>query len=285
MPTFDKKKIEAVDRPVHSSIGASSMYRWKNCPGSVRLSEGLKSKSSVYAEEGTAAHELIGLALKRAFSENVPTINILQKTIEALDVYAKYIEGLKKDNPIHIEHSFDMDDIFPNLYGTADCVIYDKKEKLLHVIDYKHGQGLPIEVENNLQLSYYALGAMHTLDYPCHEVQMTIVQPRCYHPDGHIRSWKVSALYFIDFELDLIAAAKETKKKKGLLSAGAHCIFCPAKSICPQKEKDAQTDAKKQFAFYNDPKKDFDKIETTEFKAVDNASSLGTTKDAYDWGV
>ena len=42
----------------HSKIGASSMYRWSKCPGSVRLCEGIKSVSSVYADEGTRAHEL-----------------------------------------------------------------------------------------------------------------------------------------------------------------------------------------------------------------------------------
>ena len=280
-------KIKATgpnDRPVHSSIGASSMYRWKNCPGSVRLSQGLPNKSNIYADEGSAAHEIVSLALERAFSENRPTVEVLNDIVKALSVYTTYIEKIKKDNPIHIEHSFDMGDIFPDLYGTADCVLYDKSTKILHVIDYKHGQGIPIEVTDNLQLSYYALGALTTLDYNCEKVTMTIIQPRCYHPDGHIRSWTVPSLYFIDFELDLIAAAKETKKKNALLAAGAHCMFCLAKAICPQKEKVAQADAKKQFGFYTDPKKEFDKV-GNDFEAVDSSESLNTNKDEYDWGI
>ena len=274
-------------KPTHSSIGASSMYRWKNCPGSVKLSQGLPNKSSIYAKEGSAAHEIVGLALERAFSENRSTLEVLNDTVKALSVYTNYIEEIKKDNPMYIG------DILPNLCGTADCVIYDKTLKTLHVIDYKHGQGIPVEVINNLQLSYYALGALHTLNYPCRDVKMTIIQPRCYHPDGFIRSWVVPSLYFIDFELDLIAAAKETKKKKALLAAGAHCMFCLAKTICPQKEKVAQADAKKQFSFYTDPKKEFDievefdpiKYNNDDFKAVDNTESLNTNKDEYDWGI
>ena len=112
---------------------------------------------------------------------------------------------------------------------------------------------------------------------------MTIVQPRCYHPKGQIRSWKVSSLYFIDFELELIAAAKETKKKKALFAAGDHCMFCLAKPICPQKKKLAQSDAKKQFGFYKDPKKDFDKVESNDFEKVDKA--FDTKSDGYDWGI
>lgn len=250
-------------RPTHSKIGASSMYRWQQCPGSVKLSEGLPNKSSVYAQEGTAAHEIVGLALERAFSENVPATEVLNEIVKALSVYTEYVESLKGDNPVHIEHSFNMDDIFPELYGTADCVVYDKSTKILHVIDYKHGKGIPVEVENNLQLSYYALGALHTLDYPCIAVQMTIVQPRCYHPAGQIRSWKVSALYFLDFEFDLIEAAKKTQKKKAKLFAGDHCIFCLAKTICPQKKKQNKAQAKKEFKnfnFYDDPKNDFEPV-------------------------
>ena len=41
------------------------MSRWKKCPGSVRLSAGIESKSSSYAEEGSAAHALAELCLVR----------------------------------------------------------------------------------------------------------------------------------------------------------------------------------------------------------------------------
>ncbi len=257
-------------RPVHSKIGASSMYRWKNCPGSVKLSEGIPNKSSVYAEEGTAAHELIALAIERAFAKNITTLEVLNEIVKATNVYATYIESIRGNNPVHIEHAFDMSAIFPNLYGTADCVIYDTNTRVLHVIDYKHGQGLPVEVINNLQLSYYALGAMLTLKYPCTHVQMTIVQPRCYHPDGFIRSWKVPALYFIDFEADLIEAAKDTLKPDAILSSGSHCMFCLAKAKCPQKHKNKNEEAKKQFTFYTDPKSQFKKVELKDDKNDSN---------------
>ena len=78
-------------KPIHSSIGASSMYRWKNCPGSVKLSQGLPNRASIYAKEGSAAHEIVSLALERAFSENRPTIEVLNDTIKALSVYTNYI--------------------------------------------------------------------------------------------------------------------------------------------------------------------------------------------------
>ena len=45
------------DKP-HAILGASSSHRWLACPGSIRLSAGMPNTGSVYAEEGTAAHEL-----------------------------------------------------------------------------------------------------------------------------------------------------------------------------------------------------------------------------------
>ena len=272
-------------KPKHSPIGASSMSRWAACPGSIKLSEGMPNVAGVAAMEGTAAHELIGLAMERAFSENVPTRTVLEGVIKAVMVYSDYCTKLKgDDNPYHVEHSFDMSKIFPMLYGTADFCCYEKKKRILHVVDYKHGQGLPVEVEENKQLQYYALGALTTLDYSPTHVTMTIVQPRCYHPAGPVRSWTVPALHFIDFEADLIDAAKATKKKNAKLSAGSHCIFCPAKSICTEKHNNQVQTAKRDFNakknkspfnFYNDPKNDFEAVNVSLFES--ETENVGTS--------
>src|ERR1041385_7696927 len=41
----------------HSKLGPSAASRWMVCPGSVGMSEGQPNKSTVFALEGTAAHE------------------------------------------------------------------------------------------------------------------------------------------------------------------------------------------------------------------------------------
>ena len=48
----------------HAKLSPSSAYRWIACPGSIRLSAGIPDTSSVFAEEGTAAHELCELCLR-----------------------------------------------------------------------------------------------------------------------------------------------------------------------------------------------------------------------------
>lgn len=56
---------------LHSMLGASGTERWMNCPGSIRMSKGMPNKSSIYAMEGTAAHNLGELCLTQDLSADV----------------------------------------------------------------------------------------------------------------------------------------------------------------------------------------------------------------------
>lgn len=47
----------------HATFSPSSAHRWIACPGSIKLCEGIKDTSSVYADEGTAAHFLLDQCL------------------------------------------------------------------------------------------------------------------------------------------------------------------------------------------------------------------------------
>ena len=51
----------------HSKLGASGMYRWARCPGSVALIDklALPKTASSYAEEGSDAHALAALCLTK----------------------------------------------------------------------------------------------------------------------------------------------------------------------------------------------------------------------------
>ena len=51
----------------HALLSASAAKRWLNCPPSVRLTESMPDTSSDYAEEGTVAHALAELKLRKKF--------------------------------------------------------------------------------------------------------------------------------------------------------------------------------------------------------------------------
>ena len=71
-----------------------------NCPGSVRMSDGIASKSSVYADEGTAAHMLAEWCLRKSVGGD-PTVT--QPFIgRVIDIHgdSHATQFLKKGSPV-----------------------------------------------------------------------------------------------------------------------------------------------------------------------------------------
>lgn len=225
------------------------MHRWAACPGSVRLCKDIPSVTSVYAEEGTYAHGLGANILMDATLGEDPRNT--SEMLEAVWTYTDYVTELIKEKNIKsvlIEHKFDLSEIHKGLFGTADCVLYDHNTETLHVIDYKHGAGIAVEVDSNEQLQYYGLGALLSTKIPCKTVQLTIVQPRCPHPSGPIRHWMIDPFTLSEFAADLKAYALATEDPKAKLHSGEHCRFCPAAATCPELHSVAVTVAKNEFS-------------------------------------
>lgn len=237
--------------PDHSPIGASSMPRWKTCPGSVRLSRGIVSETSVYAKEGIFGHEKAAerLEFKRW------GIGLDAEMIEHLSVY---VDAVEKDrftdrdekDLFLVEHKFHLKEIHPDLFGTADAVVYKAKKKKLIVHDLKYGAGISVNAEKNDQLLYYGLGALLSTGVPCTEVELVISQPRCPHKLGPVRRWALPAVEMIEFAADLAIYATRTEDPNAELVDGRHCWFCPAKSLCPRiREKSLERD----FEMFKEP--------------------------------
>ena len=253
--------IVAID-PAHSPWGASSYSRWSaihgGCPGSVKMSEGCANLESEYAKEGTHAHTVASQELERILFNRQPKEGYLAATEEmreATDVYVDFVMQMVNESNaevdkghVMIEHRFDLKSVYPGLFGTADAVVYDPGHKKLTVIDYKHGAGIAVEVEDNLQLQYYGLGALLSTNFPCDDVELVVVQPRCDHQDGVIRKWQFKSVEILDFAADLEADAQATMEEDAPLKPGKHCRFCPAAATkCPAIKAKAQELAKLEF--------------------------------------
>jgi hypothetical protein len=230
----------------HSKLGASSSHRWSACPGSVKLCENIPNRSSAYAEEGTKAHELAASILLEGWP-----LGVNEETSENLLVYVNYIGKLLSEGSPHtellVEHRFDLSSVYPGMFGTADAVVFNRVTKHLHVIDLKYGAGYAVEVADNMQLKYYALGALMTCGFAARTVELVIVQPRCPHPDGPIRSFTMPAVELLDYASDLVKFAKATEDGKAPLVPGGHCRFCPASGICPALHSKALKAAELKF--------------------------------------
>lgn len=227
----------------HAKLSASGSSIWLKCPGSIRLSEGIPSTTSKYAEEGTLAHDLAAkILLKESF--NIEDFD--PRMIDHVLTYTNYVESIPRD-VILIEHKFDISHLYPDMFGTSDCTIYNKETSTLQVIDLKFGQGVFVDVVDNSQLMYYALGAYEEMPYHIENVTMTIVQPR-FKSDELIRSHTIHAADLIDFSLDLVEGAKKTEDENAPLVRGFHCKFCPAKKVCPEFSKTSEEMAKSVFS-------------------------------------
>lgn len=248
-------------QPAHSEIGASSYSRWSTkhggCPGSVQMARGCPNPSSAYAEEGTEAHGIAAALLEWYFFGKKHNLESpgTKEMMTAVGVYVDFVknESLEANadpeaGHVLIEHRFDLKEIYPGLFGTADAIIYWPGQKKLTVADYKHGAGIAVDVEDNLQLQYYGLGALLSTGFPCETVELVIVQPRCEHENGQIRRWSFSSIDLLDFGADLADDAEAAFRENAPLNPGKHCRFCPAAPTkCPAIKQKAQALAKLEF--------------------------------------
>jgi len=233
----------------HAVLGASSSARWMRCPGSINASKGTPNTSSVYAREGTAAHELGERCLEGGFNAERFIGEIIEIEGDAFEVdqgmadaVQVYLDTVRADyaagDAIFIEHKFNLERFYPGMFGTNDACVYKPKEAKLIVFDYKHGRGVPVEAKRNSQLRYYGLGAATAVEgRKLKEIEYVIVQPRCDHPDGGVRRWGEEAFDLLEWSGALVEAAIATEDPDAPLAAGTHCKFCPAAPTCSEMEK------------------------------------------------
>lgn len=229
---------------VHALLSASSSKQWLHCPPSVRLQENFPNESSVYAAEGTYAHEVceykvrkyLKERVKRPQSEEYDTEEIEQIT----DVYAEFvisiIEQMKENGcePLaFVEERVDYSHIAPSGFGTADMLIIGKDENgrgLLHVCDFKTGAGVFVDADHNSQMMLYAIGALAAYGflYDIEIVRMSIIQPRL----DNISTFECSRQELEDWGESIRPTALLAYEGKGEQHPGDWCRFCRAKPVC-----------------------------------------------------
>ena len=230
---------------VHALLSASAAKRWLSCPPSARLTENMPDAVSEYAAEGTLAHALGELKVRKRFE--LMKKSVYDKTLKELkadpmyspemdgytDSYLDYVAAIMhsyKSKPyIAIEKRLDYSHIAPGGFGTGDCLIMCGGD--LHIIDFKYGRGVPVSAEDNPQLKLYALGAVREYDllYDIRNITLHIVQPRT--DDGN-SSWGITVEQLNEWGESVKPIARLAYDGKGDFNVGEHCRFCRAKSTC-----------------------------------------------------
>ena len=272
----------------HAKLSASGASRWLACTPSVRLEENYENTTSVYAEEGTFAHEYGELLLsleydyikKRSFNTKLKKLkenefyskeleDYIQSYADSVIEFVNELKAKSKNILVFLEQRVDFSNWVPNGFGTGDVVVV--ADDTLHIMDLKYGKGVPVSAERNPQLRLYALGAYSEFGflYDIEKVKMTILQPR------------LDNISTDEMELeDLIKWADEEVKVKaemayngeGDFESGDHCRFCKARNDCRKRAEDNIELAKK-----------YDFAGTDVLNEFEIADILSWEKKVSDW--
>ena len=231
----------------HAKLSASGASRWATCPGSVQMEDGIPDKESVYAQEGTLAHEMSELKLKhyldpKGFGKR--KLNAAIKKLKENELYQAemesytdtYVDFIKEkalsfsSNPyIEIEKRVDFSRWVDGGFGTCDCVLIHGST--LSIIDLKYGKGVPVSSEQNEQLILYALGAYDAFNliYNLDKIELNIVQPRI----NNFSTWEISLTELLLWgDYFKVQAEKALGGNGELVPSAKACKFCKARDIC-----------------------------------------------------
>lgn len=231
----------------HAKLSASGASRWATCPGSVQMEDGIPDKESIYAQEGTLAHEMSELKLKhyldpKGFGKR--KLNTAIKKLKENELYQAemesytdtYVDFIKEkalsfpSNPyIEIEKRVDFSRWVDGGFGTCDCVLIHGST--LSIIDLKYGKGVPVSSEQNEQLILYALGAYDAFNliYNLDKIELNIVQPRI----NNFSTWEISLTELLLWgDYFKVQAEKALGGNGELVPSAKACKFCKARDIC-----------------------------------------------------
>ncbi len=226
----------------HAKLSASGSERWLKCTGSIKAEEGYANVSSIFALEGTAAHELAELALTQAKPASnfigipLPETNAIEVTQDMADYVQIYIDYVQSLGGIQMyEQRVDFSEWVTEGFGTSDAIII--KDKTLHVVDLKYGKGVQVYADDNSQGMLYALGAYsdYSTIYEIDNVIISIVQPRLDHID---QSEPIAIQDLLKFGEYARLKAEEALSDNAPRSAGVkQCQFCKAKATCAELQR------------------------------------------------
>jgi hypothetical protein len=227
---------------LHSNIvGGSTAKRVINCPGSVALVQKMPPKpSNEHADRGTLLHNTMEEILTSGqapekfigarYKDQILTQDLIDEKVkpalEALDAIDP-----NQSMEYEVETRVGFGDLLPGVFGSTDLI--GRIGNRAVVLDWKFGDGVMVDVEENPQLMFYAAAAMRTAEAQwafdgATEIEMVIVQP------PEVRRWVTTPDRIARFEKELVVAVKTALKDNAPLTVGDHCRWCAGKPICPK---------------------------------------------------
>ncbi len=235
----------------HAMLSASGSERWLACPPSAQLELQFPKKTSSYAEEGTAAHELCELTAKYWLAEISETYyesrlaelskgqyynaEMQECAVDYGHFISDTVKATRADCPdaiVELEvKGLDFSEWAPEGFGTGDCIIV--ADDKLEIIDFKYGKGVRVDAVGNPQMRLYALGAIRLYGelYDIKRVKMSIIQPRISREPS---TDEITVEELLDWAENYVKprAALAFEGKGEFNPSESTCRFCRAKEQC-----------------------------------------------------
>ncbi len=216
------------------------------CAGSRALEAAYPGDATQDSIEGDAAHWAMAELLHGRdidvglVAANGVTLNV--EMVEAAEMAAEHIKA-RPCGVGDIEVSIPEGPLHPLNYGTPDHGVVNLMGHIF-VDDFKYGRGLISEFRNWQLINYVALIAHKRglLQFPNLQVTMTIIQPRCYHRRGPIRS-VTTTLGEMASQFDELRAAFNAAMHPNaqvIASDPDQCRNCSGRHVCEASLQAAQ---------------------------------------------
>ena len=223
--------------PVHARLSPSSAYRWTRCTASIGFIEAnsaiLPKESSVYADEGTEAHNWAAKLLTKEARLLDCSADMMQHVRGYVDfVQDKVVAGSRLLVEKRVQLFYNK-----KQYGTTDAAIIAPGS--IYIADLKYGAGVSVYAKDNPQLAIYGESLIRELevieDVPDDTVvTLAIYQPRDRNDGNPVRLWVLSRAELRAFCAHIEDAQKriESGQVEFVADPNKQCRFCPAAGIC-----------------------------------------------------
>lgn len=231
----------------HARLSPSASERWIQCPASIRMATLVEHPGppSEWAQEGTNAHELAEIEAAETFglwsekdvasARKVWRRKVTDEEAEEMQTHANsYVEFLESifyaspSSEILLEKRVDTG--VPHCWGTADAVLVSPKE--IHIVDFKYGKGVRVDVTENSQLRLYGVGALDLYDVldDIETVSVSVYQPRL----NNYGTETLAAVELREWRDTIVApVAKEALGPDAPFGPSeTACRWCPAAGEC-----------------------------------------------------
>lgn len=252
----------------HSKYSASGYEAATLCPGKRVMEKGKPDSSSKYADEGTAAHTLLGWCidngkpalayLGRRIPVGISTWEVTREMAEAVQTAVDNIAEIAADGMVlseqRVNYSRYLNVPKDEAWGTSDILAACDSELQVH--DYKHGMGVEVDAEQNPQMMLYGLGALEAVNDslgPFETVRLVIHQPRIKEAPsewvttvaelerwGHGEALRAAEEQRGAEHMRTSLAMTQAEWERVYLRPNAKsCKFCRAKATCPALRNEA----------------------------------------------